>query len=71
MDLILIGNHGMNPMHAMIIGKDLRLEQILIQNLKQVFHEKEFTGLLSRIIQHELDHLWSIPQSSRHHTYQP
>ena len=36
-----------------------RPETIIIkfQDLEQNFHEQSFTGLLSRVIQHELDHL--------------
>ena len=36
-----------------------RPETIIIkfQDLEQNFHEESFTGLLSRVIQHELDHL--------------
>ena len=37
----------------------INTETIIIkfQDLEQNFHEESFTGLLSRVIQHELDHL--------------
>ena len=61
----IIGHSGSSTMEEGCLSvPDIRAEierpeTILIkfQDLDQNFHEESFTGLLSRVIQHELDHL--------------
>ena len=49
----------------------LLIHKLKYQDLYQNFHENTFTGLVSRIIQHELDHLQGklfidyLPQSKK------
>ena len=61
----IIGSNGSSIMEVGCLSvPDIRAEIerpetiiIKFQDLEQNFHEKSFTGLLSRVIQHELDHL--------------
>ncbi len=61
----IIGSNGSSIMEEGCLSvPDIRAEIerpetiiIKFQDLEQNFHEQSFTGLLSRVIQHELDHL--------------